>query len=1161
MPGGATLDKPQDQSDKQSLNNSGASQKPTNEEIYGQKKDDGPGAFDHIGDNFKMDDGFLNEGEEEEQGGGNQQRNKKEKEDSKAGGKDDGDDGYVDDPATAGAGASTAGAAGNAANGTDHLGSSSTAGESGNPSTGGNMPTTDSKYGENGANNGGYHSDPTGDTGLNNSGYNNSSNSPAGYNGGGNDSTGLNNNNYGNTGANSTSGNAATGSSATNGASGNAAGDGAKKPDVGDVETPDAGDMAKKPGTAKAAGAAALSAGVGALQDGEGLGEAGKEAAKAAATEVAKKKVAEIAAKKVAEEVAKKAALAATLEAAGDALAVETAGISKAIQWAIQALDLANTWLKDHGVDLAGAGKAMMRNMTMILCGLIMLLTIGGSAMMMLPAFGAINGSNGRSDQVTVAKDDPANSKIVDASNELAVLGDSLGGAIGGLGGETPGTLSSRSGSPILGYKRLRFTKRDLQFLNNIKTKGVDSVKGSRLDARVLFSLIYLANRHSSLMVGNIVSVYEDMPIDKENSADPQILKNISAHVTGQAADLTEIDFVFKGVDMASSCSKTPEDPTRDIVWFNDQKKELYRQKCLGNVAQGFAGGPIINNVMTTAIPIKIIWQDEAPKISGNNKATNRGGAERSVEQNLGLPPGALDKTNGLGVEQQIGFAELAQQLGLPSEIVGASNKEDFFKKLGSGYLEKQFGLSSNSLVGNNPTEIASSLANRSAEEMFNLPMGSWNSGNLVDSTISVGRTTIEKEFGLAQGSLNDPISAKAAIAQAGIRPDDITKVSRATGMDEATVSSFINSAGQGTLNNDALGSLGSRKLEQSWGMQTGSLTPYVEIAKQKIADPASAAKSATNLADGIVWDQVNTNLPSGEINQETVKNMINKLGNGDNVKDDMLQMGASRMDGFFGLGSGTSYGCISAKNCNIASQTDLLTNTQLKNTVESIFDGNFNSYSSQIGLDTLRQGLSNGPQNLSVALDQATKDLLESNPLEAAKQIGLDVLDKNTGCGSCTMDSLLSKKDDLMKQIDQSLGFDEGTMADLLSGKSVPGSLSSLGSNSGAGGLSGSGTGGTSLSNLADNDPMIMQKVYRPEARRKVHQVIDELIEMPNVLKNLNYKVIQMITFSEDRDVVPFESKIEKIYGKSIADGGSRVKNYGLFSMPQAHRNIHIGY
>lgn len=79
---------------------------------------------------------------------------------------------------------------------------------------------------------------------------------------------------------------------------------------------------------------------------------------------------------------------------------------------------------------------------------------------------------------------------------------------------------------------------------------------------------------------------------------------------------------------------------------------------------------------------------------------------------------------------------------------------------------------------------------------------------------------------------------------------------------------------------------------------------------------------------------------------------------------------------------------------------------------------------------------------------------------------------------------------------------------------------------------------------------------VFRPQARTKVHQVITELLQFPYDAKDENfYKVTQLVTFSQERDVDPFKETLDKLYGLP------RPGNLGLFSMPESWSQVHVGY
>jgi hypothetical protein len=77
----------------------------------------------------------------------------------------------------------------------------------------------------------------------------------------------------------------------------------------------------------------------------------------------------------------------------------------------------------------------------------------------------------------------------------------------------------------------------------------------------------------------------------------------------------------------------------------------------------------------------------------------------------------------------------------------------------------------------------------------------------------------------------------------------------------------------------------------------------------------------------------------------------------------------------------------------------------------------------------------------------------------------------------------------------------------------------------------------------------------YIPKSQEEIHRVIEHLLQMPTKLKDDNQKVVQLITYSQERDVDPFKDTLDKLYGKN------RQPNYGLFAMPEAWDHIHISY
>ena len=140
-----------------------------------------------------------------------------------------------------------------------------------------------------------------------------------------------------------------------------------------------------------------------------------------------------------------------------------------------------------------------------------------------------------------------------------------------------------------------------------INSKDKEYVEQGKIDKRLLNALNYLAGKHKRIAVSHFVSSYIDMPNNPE--AGDQLSKNVSAHVEGLAADVTEIDFVYKVLEYKEECEGTND---FDVVYYNDIDTELLRKKCAGNWAERadtndtYKGG-------AKAIPIKVCWQDEQP--------------------------------------------------------------------------------------------------------------------------------------------------------------------------------------------------------------------------------------------------------------------------------------------------------------------------------------------------------------------------------------------------------------------------------------------------------------------------------------------------------------------------------------------------------------------
>lgn len=100
---------------------------------------------------------------------------------------------------------------------------------------------------------------------------------------------------------------------------------------------------------------------------------------------------------------------------------------------------------------------------------------------------------------------------------------------------------------------------------------------------------------------------------------------------------------------------------------------------------------------------------------------------------------------------------------------------------------------------------------------------------------------------------------------------------------------------------------------------------------------------------------------------------------------------------------------------------------------------------------------------------------------------------------------------------------------------------------------------GGKLLGGIFGDNCKANTKCYKPTAQANVYSVIENLLQMPYDLKNkTQYRVTQLIVYSLEytRSKDPsLDSKLDSLYWPT------RAANVGLFTMPEAWQNIHIGY
>jgi len=160
--------------------------------------------------------------------------------------------------------------------------------------------------------------------------------------------------------------------------------------------------------------------------------------------------------------------------------------------------------------------------------------------------------------------------------------------------------------SRVTGYNKVVFRYQDDR----------EYVEQGKIDERLAKALEYLASKHESIHISEVRHDYQYMDTSEAGTdTDPRIIKNISAHKEGLAADITLIDFVYKVFEENDTCSAATNGLKGDIVYYNDLNQELLRLPCMGNLWDTTKTNTTWNNQPAEGIPIKIADQDCKPPI------------------------------------------------------------------------------------------------------------------------------------------------------------------------------------------------------------------------------------------------------------------------------------------------------------------------------------------------------------------------------------------------------------------------------------------------------------------------------------------------------------------------------------------------------------------
>lgn len=222
-------------------------------------------------------------------------------------------------------------------------------------------------------------------------------------------------------------------------------------------------------------------------------------------------------------------------------------------------------------------------------------------------------------------------------------------------------------------YPKLKFTNvRDEEFLKNGGTRDNVSLQP---DKRIFSTLKFLleGNEESKkqgfsgfayVEVSHIVSTYEDIPINREQTYKDGLMQTISAHKKGQAFDISALGMIKQ------QCECGDKIPVQ--ISFQDDPPET-------------AG--------TSTSELGVIDINNQNEMSGTTSSSVSSLSNANIENYLNLPLGTLDQGNLKAMTEYATLASLAQEAGLPpSTFVGTDTTQQARIAL-AGQIKKNLGI------------------------------------------------------------------------------------------------------------------------------------------------------------------------------------------------------------------------------------------------------------------------------------------------------------------------------------------------------------------------------------------------------------------------------------------------------------------------------------
>jgi hypothetical protein len=750
-------------------------------------------------------------------------------------------------------------------------------------------------------------------------------------------------------------------------------------------------------------------------------------------------------------------------------------------------------------------------------------------------------------------------------------------------------------------------------------------VGGGYIDIRLLKSLTYLGEQHEMIHVSHILYPYVYMPIgtiETKNTKDQQFQKSISAHKDGKAADIDQIDYIYK---QSTGCADKSCSKNNVIYYYNNDALKVCQPVCT-DLGQGNKGQVCATNVAmctdsktcTDKIPIQVSWQDDSGSMNSIIGGISRNAGIGTIEQELGLNSGDLTGNNLSTNINNSGQSALEQYLQLNHGSMSGNNFNQVVQNMGLGQLNTKSGFPQlpAGVMPTNLTNYLQSGGQSQLENILNTPANSLGGQNLNAISANLGKIQSEKELGLPVGTLSNPSQTNKymQLKFGSSQNSDLTSIATSLNLPGNSFVDLINQAETGQDQTNSLQQIGSAFMSHSFGFPDNVLNGYINSPNQNGFQMPTNYNSATQQS---YWSQLTNIENQNGLTSGSLKNLLNTFASGGNPNPIYQQTGSQIMGSNLGFSPNVllniSQGNLSLTNAlNQASMTegDLSSKIGISDSVTSQM---FNSNSSNMQPAILQMGQTNFSNNFGVPYDilgnymsgainfntlqsqsgvnftnlasqwgfpsNSLSTLVSGNPQSAYQSIGFQNYENNFGLTSNQLTSAINLSNsgnlqgainafgnnNVFSSIAGSYGLPTNLIPSIMNSGENPLGMINLGNTSSLGG----GLGGTNFSSIPGLGSCIDSQ-KKAIAQEKVHIVIKQLMQMPSSTNStlglpdiINMRLTQLMTWSYNRDVLPFINGSEKPSYQDVY-GNQSLPNYGLFATTDNNYlldHIHLGY